>query len=610
MPTVTTNPLTDALVPYRWHGVDFSWQGGTRNAEGDCPLCGKSGKWFANPADGAWDCKVCGAAGNLYTFLRLLHEEGERVTPGTALATLARNRKLLDGTALVAWGVAQSPLTDDWLLPGYNVEGKLTQLYAYRKKSDRLTWLPTPTLPHALHYSANYNTSKPEVMVCYSDDTEVLTGEGWKTFQNLGELDKVAAYSLVDGSVAFEIPHARQKFEHNGEMVYFKSRWSDLLVTPDHRMICKYLKNGNYQVRPAGELGVNVILPTAGTLQSGSGMSPLHARLLVAFVADGCVRRGFQLEFNFYKDRKKSRLKGLLDEAGIPYRVVTTPSSLKNGSESILVDRRTTELFLEHCPEKTWTGREVLWSIEARRAMLDELQYWDGDCGKNNIRYFTSKHQQADIVSRVAAISGYSCQVRVVKSTRPEWSDEIIVSLLDKQQRCFALRPSRVPYSGNVYCASVSTGALVVRRNGKTVVSGNCEGPWDGMALWEMLGKVKAGEGYKLHPTACEATSLAATVNVVAVPGCGSIGDPFRRWLPLFNGKRVTLCFDSDHPKEHNGAQVPPAGYSACQRAVGLLTECVPPPTEVRYLAWGDQGYDPSRKSGYDLRDLLTEVKK
>ena len=302
MPKVTANPLPDCLVPYRWHGVEFSWQGGTRQAEGDCPHCGKAGKWYAAPDNGAWSCKVCGEGGNVYTFLRLLHEEAEQTTPADALAALAKDRRLLSPVTLQAWGVCQSPLSGDWLMPGYNAEGKLTQLYQYRRKGERMTLLPTPTLAHAIHLPANYDTSKPEVWVC--------------------------------------------------------------------------------------------------------------------------------------------------------------------------------------------------------------------------------------------------------------------------------------------------------------------EGPWDGMALWEVLRQAKRTEEGGLTLTGNEEVSLAATVNVVAVPGCGSIGDPFRRWLPLFAGKQVTLCFDSDHPREHEGKMIEPAGYSACRRAAGLLTEAVPPPAEVRYLCWGEQGFDPDRKSGYDVRDLLTEVGK
>lgn len=131
-----------------------------------------------------------------------------------------------------------------------------------------------------------------------------------------------------------------------------------------------------------------------------------------------------------------------------------------------------------------------------------------------------------------------------------------------------------------------------------------CEGPWDGMVLWEVLRTAKeTPEGLRL--TSSEEASIYATANVLAVPGCGSIGEPFSKWLPLFGSKRCFLMFDSDHPRTHNGQVVPPAGFSALRRAVNLMSNAEVFPSEVNYLAWGPEGYDPVLPSGYDVRDAL-----
>jgi hypothetical protein len=43
----------------------------------------------------------------------------------------------------------------------------------------------------------------------------------------------------------------------------------------------------------------------------------------------------------------------------------------------------------------------------------------------------------------------------------------------NQQGRSLSYKEALVPYEGSVYCATVSTGALLVRRNGKVAVSGN-----------------------------------------------------------------------------------------------------------------------------------------
>ena len=136
-----------------------------------------------------------------------------------------------------------------------------------------------------------------------------------------------------------------------------------------------------------------------------------------------------------------------------------------------------------------------------------------------------------------------------------------------------------------------------------------CEGPWDAMVLWETLGLAKetTGEDYVsgLVLTASEKSSLRANDNVLAVPGCNVFSET---WLPLFAGKVVCLMYDSDHPRVHpkTGKQITPAGLTGTKRVAKILSSAKHPPTEINYLKWGVDGYDPDLISGYDVRDCLT----
>ena len=133
-----------------------------------------------------------------------------------------------------------------------------------------------------------------------------------------------------------------------------------------------------------------------------------------------------------------------------------------------------------------------------------------------------------------------------------------------------------------------------------------CEGPWDAMALWEVLCRSKESDNGLVASASVE-RSLSSQVNVLALPGCGSVGKPMKKWLPLFAGKVVYLMFDNDHPKKHpkTGRELPSAGYEAMKRAASLLSKSSTPPKEIRYMKWGEEGYDSSLPSGTDLRDEL-----
>jgi hypothetical protein len=153
-----------------------------------------------------------------------------------------------------------------------------------------------------------------------------------------------------------------------------------------------------------------------------------------------------------------------------------------------------------------------------------------------------------------------------------------------------------------------------------------CEGPWDGAALWQALGGAKKENG-TISATASKTHNLLADANVVAVPGCGAVGDPLRRWATLFSAKAVVLCFDNDWPGRfceacktrwkgdgqtkcercgRNGKRIEPAGYAATRRAAKILSESSVPPASVSWLRWSAVGdHDPALPDGCDVRDVL-----
>lgn len=127
------------------------------------------------------------------------------------------------------------------------------------------------------------------------------------------------------------------------------------------------------------------------------------------------------------------------------------------------------------------------------------------------------------------------------------------------------------------------------------------EGPWDGVALYETMRQAKVRDDGKLTLTGIASASLLNDANVVAVPGCGLFKE---EWTACLADKEVTLLFDSDYPRNINGKTLL-AGFDGMRRSAGIMARSEQPPREIRIIKWGPSGYDPTKKDGYDLRDLL-----
>jgi hypothetical protein len=114
------------LRPYLDLGVDIGTEGD--KVQGDCPLCGKPRKFGVITETGQFSCFVCSQTGNIYTFLGLFLEQALSTTYEDDLANLATKRGLTP-EGLARFSVCKNPLTDEWMVPSYNAEGKLNNLY-------------------------------------------------------------------------------------------------------------------------------------------------------------------------------------------------------------------------------------------------------------------------------------------------------------------------------------------------------------------------------------------------------------------------------------------------------------------------------------------------
>jgi 8-oxo-dGTP pyrophosphatase MutT (NUDIX family) len=71
---------------------------------------------------------------------------------------------------------------------------------------------------------------------CYSEDTECLTASGWRQYHELSRDDQIATYNPETQQIEYHCPISIHIHQHKGEMVRFKSRSVDVMVTPHHRM--------------------------------------------------------------------------------------------------------------------------------------------------------------------------------------------------------------------------------------------------------------------------------------------------------------------------------------------------------------------------------------
>ena len=96
---------------------------------------------------------------------------------------------------------------------------------------------------------------------CYSDDTEVLTRKGWKKWNKVKATDEFATRDNR-GRFVWQSSTKLHKHFYKGELLNFKGRAVDVLVTPNHRMYGWQTKNH-----------LELITHTTKTHKTGKGAS-------------------------------------------------------------------------------------------------------------------------------------------------------------------------------------------------------------------------------------------------------------------------------------------------------------------------------------------------
>lgn len=329
---------------------------------------------------------------------------------------------------------------------------------------------------------------------CVDDQTEILTESGWKYFSDLSDVDSVAQYVPVgnrDGDIEFVRPSRIIRKEHKGEMVYLKSRYVDQMLTPDHRVVY-YYGDDDDQLREC--LAADFVphtrkrIPVAGHKRDGVRSLSNEDRFKIAFQADGsrsmaANRQGersgtVRCTFTLKKDRKKDRLESILNALDWTWKY-----GRANGTAERIDGQRTiyhVDCPVEYAPDKSFDWVDVTnvsdtWCVE----FIDELLHWDGWRSDGCCPLYSNTNKDAiDKVSIVATLGGMQSSAVWRSDDRVEsYLDCCKLTIFDKaNQRMGAsgVDKSMVDYDGMVYCVTVPSGAIVIRRNGVISVTGNC----------------------------------------------------------------------------------------------------------------------------------------
>lgn len=333
---------------------------------------------------------------------------------------------------------------------------------------------------------------------CVDCDTEFFDGAKWKRIADYEDGDMVLQYN-EDGTAELVYPerYIKNKADY---LWHFKTKYGlDQCLSDEHTVVYKSPTTGcgnegrlnkikfeelkkRHERNKDGFSGK--FYTTFDYSGGGIDLSDDEIRLMIATFADGSFYRDKYsnvpnyCRFHIKKDRKKERLVTLAKLSGCEYEV--RPNAIE-GYHDIYI---TVPFRGKHFPVEWYNCNK-----HQLQVIANEVMFWDGDYKKNN-NFSTSCKEDADFIQFVLSSLGY--RATILKQDRTGQEHEICGKTYIRKSIEYSVRWTKrnlvgmascsnktkiekyKTLDGYEYCFTVPSHMLVLRRNDRIFITGNC----------------------------------------------------------------------------------------------------------------------------------------
>lgn len=322
---------------------------------------------------------------------------------------------------------------------------------------------------------------------CFDSNTEILTRRGWIEFPSLVEEDEVAQWD--NKCITFVKPNAiTNGMTYTGKMVHVTNTHIDICMTGNHRCLLVSKKGRNRVVEALQYVNQSCKQLNAGYYVGGTGLplSKDEITVICAMQADGTWGHSANpsLHWKFAKERKIARLTNTLTRLAVPFTNSKRQETTRIEDKVYVTDFTHISVGVGELSSLVYRylGKEKCfgpWLLDLNREQLDffcnEIFNWDGNFIKRN-GYDSVIEDNADWIQTAFALSNRRAR-KTRRRSNISKRDAFHIGVSPNAYSMTDNISCSVKYVKNfpVYCVSVPSSFIVVRRNGKVHITGNCQ---------------------------------------------------------------------------------------------------------------------------------------
>lgn len=342
---------------------------------------------------------------------------------------------------------------------------------------------------------------------CFSDDTELLTENGFINYKDIKIGQKALTLNIKNNELEYNSVQNIFVYDNIRSMVQFDSVSGKILVTPEHTML--YLSYDKTIKKETAIKSMQRKCLSIPLVRSSKGEiteeAPEFFTLLGLIISDGHFHyqegknagNGISI---YQKNGKEQFIEETLNCLNVPYKKHSRKISDINMIIFYLPAYWVKENIYKYIKEKDITNKLMGIRDTKFNHLISGLIFGDGwVTGKHKTQtkettcvnlqntgfdnqfytYCTISKQLADKICHLCTLNGISAKL-YSRCGGFNNSKAWYISMSKRQNISFRTREKKiVPYHGNTWCVQVCNETLVVRRNGLIFITGNSHGRLD-----------------------------------------------------------------------------------------------------------------------------------
>lgn len=333
---------------------------------------------------------------------------------------------------------------------------------------------------------------------CFSEDTELLTKDGWQNYKNINVGDMAATYNIETEQIEYQQISNKFVYDNYKELINFKGSTHDILVTPEHTMVYKNRNKAKYTTIKADKLfGHQYYIPVSSSPEKIENKNNEEydiddnlLKLLAWVITEGNYPQdsnGIRISQSDKPKCGPKNITDICDALGQTYSINKkyNANTIINGTRKNydayrihLHSSPITSKIKQLCPNKQIQEWMLHLSTRQFKLLLNELILGDGTFhnspqkpNSHGYQYSSKNENEINLLQIMCIQNGY----RAVKLNRKQKdrNEIFVLSIQPNKNKIKIYKSEKISYNGFVWCVTVPNHTLVVRRNGKHFICGN-----------------------------------------------------------------------------------------------------------------------------------------